>query len=36
VKSYGPDAPVLASSRAGTKVLAGDGGKQAGHQGDHV
>jgi hypothetical protein len=34
VKSCGPDAPVLASSRVEAKAFADDGGKKAGHQGE--
>jgi hypothetical protein len=36
VKSSGPDAPVLASSRMGVKASVDDGGKKAGHQGELV
>ena len=33
-KSCGPDAPTLASSSLGSKLLASDGGKKAGHRGE--
>jgi hypothetical protein len=36
VKSCGPDAPVLASSRVEVKASRDDGGKKAGHQGELV
>src|SRR6478735_5769244 len=34
-KSCGPGAPVLALSFARSKLLRDDGGKRAGHRGDH-
>jgi hypothetical protein len=35
-KSCGSDAPVLASSSREATLLVGDGGKEAGHQDDHL
>ena len=36
VKSFGSDAPVLASTRDEARASHGDGGKKAGHQDDLV